>query len=177
MLDQLLALNSGSKPYLMQTVAQILAHPHREIRVETPLVPLEELSEADTESFAELVMNPGTISPSKAHTPVHFEYEGRDFQFTHIYDTRRQVSFDTYPNQFLRHFLRRYRQALCDAGPEESEDVRSLLRQIDAAISGLAEVSAISQVSAHHNVLQKDPNYRQILLAGIALAKIHRGTP
>jgi predicted component of viral defense system (DUF524 family) len=135
-------------------------------------VDLQELSEPDTESFAELVMNPGTISPTRPHTPVHFEYEGREFQFTHIHDTRRHVSFDTYPNRFLRHFLSRYRQALCEAGSGAKEATQRLMGQIDTAISALSEVSQISRVSVDHNVLQKDPNYRQILLASITLSKI-----
>ena len=159
---------------IFKVVTQILEHPHREILMETPIVELEELTEPETERFLDLVMNPGTISPAKAHTPVHFSYEGRDFQFTHIHDLRRRITFDTHPTRFLRHFLVRYRDALKSLKAGDDESVTSLIRRIDGILGStfLKDVGVLGQVSTNHNVLRKDPHYREILRAHVALGQL-----
>ena len=149
---------------LIPVVERILQHPHREIVVDTPLVQLEELTEPETEGFLELVTDAGTLAPAK-DSLVHFEVEDRRYQFTHVYDQRPRVSYDTYPNRFLRWFLGRWRDALAADDPTR--------RRIDGLIASsiLKSVGALQHVSADHSVLRKDPNYREILLASVRLSQ------
>lgn len=150
---------------LIPVVERILVHPHREIVVDTPLVQLEELTDPETEAFLELVTDAGTLAPAKDQL-VHFEVEGRNYKFTHVYDQRPRVSFDTYPNRFLRWFLGRWRDAL---DPQDA-----IRRRIDGLIASsvLKSVGALQHVSADHSVLRKDPNYREILLASVRLSQL-----
>ena len=176
-LDKLLLIPKSTEPDLVSVIQHIVEHPHREITVDTPLVELEELSEPETEALLELVMNPGTISPAKRDTPVHFDYEGREFQFTHVYDVRRRIMFDTHPNRFLRHFLIRFCDALKRAGAGKKDDGKALLTTLSGFVAGsfLKDVTALASVTTDHNVLRKDPNYQQILKASVALSRLTTG--
>lgn len=167
-----LDLATAHEPGLLRVLANILEHPHREIVVDTPLVELEGLTEPDTERFLELITDPGALSPAREE-PTHFLYDSYPYQFTKVFDARPRVTFDSYPNKFVKHVVLRYRDALT-SHPEAPEASLKLARQIDGLIQGsvLKEVSMLHHVSADHNVLRKDPNYREILRLSISLSHL-----
>ena len=167
----LVALAEEGPLGLCQALDRILEHPHRDVVVDTPLVELEELTEPDTERFLDLITDPRRLLRAR-YPPVHMEYEGRQFQFTHVYDARTRVTFDTYPNRFVRHFVDRYRDALKHAPPSEAS--RRLLKRLDATIQGsvLHTVSPLHHLSVDHNVLRKDPSYREVLRCSVSLARL-----
>lgn len=171
--EALIAIASAREPGLVRVIDHILEHPHREIVVDTPLVPLEDLTEPETESFLDLITSPGMMSPAK-EPPIHFNYMGRKFQFTHVFDSRPRVTFDTYPNRYVRYFLLRYRDALARTSEEMIPEASELARRIDGTLSSsfLREMSPLHHVSSVHNVLRKDPNYREILRANITLGRL-----
>jgi predicted component of viral defense system (DUF524 family) len=126
----MLALAESGRPTLLEVLMRILEHPHREIVVTTPKVGLEELSEPDTEGFLDLLSDPTSLAPAQDR-PTHFEYEDREYHLTHIRDRRSHITFDTYPNRFVKHFLTRYRRALSDCQavqPSNAPASRPLLR-------------------------------------------------
>ena len=172
--EALCALVTERDPGLVRVLERIVEHPHREIVVDTPLVELDELTEPYTEGFLDLITSPGKMSPAR-YEPIHFTYEQRLFQFTHVYDARSRVTFDTYPNRFVRHFLLRFRDTLSRREEELTCAASELARRIDGLFqaSFLKDVNPVHHISAEHNVLRKDPNYREILRLHIGLARLH----
>ena len=165
----------GQDPSILQVLGQILEHPHRELVLDTPLVELEGLTEPETERFLELIADPGSLSPTNEE-PVHFNYEGLDYQFTKVYDARPRITFDTYPNRFVRHVLLRLRDLLTHPTQAPDPQAQKLARRIDGLIqsSVLASCSPLHHISAEHNVLRKDPNYREVLRLSVEMThRIH----
>ena len=163
----LLELLTGGEPSFVRVLEEICQRPHQEVVVETPLVPIESLTEPDTERFAELVSDPTTLSPS-AEEPIHFRYEGGSYQFTQVYDARPRASHDTYPNRFTRHVARRAVDALLAAGAAGlAGRLRALIER-----GPLSSCSPIHRVSVDHNVLRKDPHYRVVLQTHVALTAL-----
>ncbi len=173
--EVLVELANGRERTLVQVVERILEHPHREIVVDTPLVELEGLTEPETERFLDLISDPGALAPAK-EPPVHFDYNGWNFQFTRVFDARPRATFDTYPNRFVRHFLRRFRDALMSR-ENPPDDAARLARRLDALVANsvLNDVRPLHHISADHNVLRKDPNYLEILRMSVALTRLMRG--
>ena len=166
----LIDLLTRGEPSFMRVVAEICQRPHQEVVVDTPLVAIEDLTEPDTERFAELVANPTTLSPAKEE-PIHFRYEGGAYQFTNVYDSRPRATHDTYPNRFTRHVARRAVDALLAAGDTGlAGRLRSLIER-----GPLSSCSPIHRVSVDHNVLRKDPHYRVVLQTHVALTALLLG--
>lgn len=161
---------AAHEPSLVQVVEHIIEHPHRELVVDTPLVELEGLTEPDTERFLELISDPGALSPAREE-PIHFDYDGRNYQFTRVFDARPRITFDTHPNRFVRHFLMRYLDVLSRTGDRGAED---LARRLEGLLqqSVLTECSPLHHLSADHNVLRKDPNYREVLRCSVLLTRL-----
>jgi len=169
----LLDLMLGGHPSLLDVLDQIVEHPHRAMEVDTPVVELEELTEPDTEGFLKLVTDPSHLAPADGR-PTHFTHGGRNYHFTHVVDRRRRITFDTIPNRFVRHFLERFRRVLKQGSAAATDDGARVRRRIQALLgsSFLADVGKVHRVSVDHVVLRKDPNYRRILEASIALGRL-----
>ncbi|MFT5429564.1 MAG: putative component of viral defense system (DUF524 family) [Myxococcota bacterium] len=171
--EALIALVQAGEPNLLQVLATLAEHPHRELVTDTPLVSLQDLTEPDTERFLELVTDPTALSPAWDE-PVHFQYQGFSYQFTKIYDARPRVTFDTHPNRFVVHVVRRLQDALLDT---EDEAAQTLAATLGGLLSrgGLAQCGTAQRLTADHNVLRKDPNYREVLKLSVTLSEILAG--
>ncbi len=167
-----LAIAHSHDPSLFEVLSQIAERPHRELVTDTPLVDMEGLTEPDTEGFLDLVVDPGALGWAK-HPPVHVEVDGRKLQFTRVYDRRPRITFDTYPNRFVCHTIRRFRDALTstEAPPLEALELARKMQGLIRA-SSLQEAGPIQHVSADHNVLRKDPLYREVLRCSVALTQL-----
>jgi predicted component of viral defense system (DUF524 family) len=169
--EKVLSIVYGRKPDLVAVLVQIAERPHRELVVDTPLVEMEGLTEPDTERFLDLVVDPGALSIAK-QPPIHVTVDDRKYQFTRVYDKRPRVTFDTYPNRFVCHVIRRLRDALMSSG--KTGEAADLARRLQGLVraSSLQEAGAIHHVSADHNVLRKDPLYREVLRCSTELTRL-----
>jgi len=168
----ILALLTDGRPALLDVLDRIAAHPHRAIQVDTPVVSLEELTEPDTEGFLALVSDASRLAPA-GDRPTHFRQGGRDYFFTHVVDRRRRITLDTPPNRFVRRVLEQFRDALA-AMDDADEAVGMAKRRVQALLGHtfLADIPRSTKVSGEHVVLHKDPHYRRVMEASVALARL-----
>jgi len=166
------ALLTDGRPSLLDALDRIVAHPHRAIEVDTPVVSLEELTEPDTEGFLALVSDASRLAPA-GDRPTHFSQSGRDYFFTHVVDRRRRITLDTPPNRFLKRVLEQFRDALKKLNAEDPA-VAGARRRLQAFLGHtfLAEIPRSARASAEHVVLHKDPHYRRVLEASVALSRL-----
>ncbi len=174
-LSALLALAAGPPP-LEVALSRILLRPHRELVTRAEIVPVEALEEADAEGFMTLVQEPDAIVTAKDE-PVHFQTDEnppRRFQLTRVVEERRLVTYDTAPNRFVAHVLRRYRGQLKRALAEAPSDGKRLLGAIDHALAhpAMAEARRAAWMAPDHPVLLKDPDYRVLLTFAMRLVDL-----
>ena len=168
-----MGLATTASPDLFRALARLVRHPHRSVVVEHPLVDLSDLRHPTPDGLLAALFEADALVPVPRE-PSHFAIDGRRYLMIRSVDRRPRVSYDTYPNRFVKYVLNRYRRALQHLPDPSHPDVTRVIASIDGALAipAFREVRRLHRVTAADPVLQRDPVYRRLLLLHLDLGRL-----
>lgn len=103
LIRQMFKDDRNGKPSLTRTFLAIRSNPDKVIRTRMVEREPQEVISPDVDSILEAITSARIRRAEKNIS--HFSYGRRDFAFTALLDEETYISYDTYPNRFLKYFL------------------------------------------------------------------------
>ncbi len=158
-------LHSGS-PALLQVLLELARHPRFELTHGLVIGAIDEATDVEVDAIPDLATAPGVLEPSPDDT-VHAEADGLKLRLSMLPNRRMELTANSLPNRFVKGFVLRAVRALQGA-PEHAAVRRRLLALV--ATGELSDVEPLTSLHYRSNaVLERDPRYRRVLEAALAL--------
>ncbi len=166
---------------LWRALEAIQDAPHKVLMPHTLLVAPGEATAISSELLANSTLEPDGIAIT--HRRRDFVARGEKWRFLKVYDEQNQISYDTPPNRFVRHFLRavinhlrQLQRQVTRLNGRGCAEVRGELARLLARLRALIDTSTVLAQSAPLLVLplddlslNHDPRYRIVLMAYLDL--------
>ena len=89
---------------LEQVLQNIIDNPHKVLLTEEKLKNIEEITVLSPFRMFDVITSGECLK--RVSNGGHINFEGKEFQFTKAYDEEARISYDTYPNRFVKFFLK-----------------------------------------------------------------------
>uniref|UniRef100_A0A7C3YTE9 DUF2357 domain-containing protein n=1 Tax=candidate division WOR-3 bacterium TaxID=2052148 RepID=A0A7C3YTE9_UNCW3 len=174
----------------------IIENPHKVLIKEEVLKEIQDVETPVCHLLPELATESTAIRKVSSN-PYHFEIGGEKYQFVKAYEEVSKITHDTYPNRFVKFFLKLLRQELSNIeeeinswekedneyykkyfkwllnGPEPSLSLNEMKRDVNRILNHnfFQEVSDIRFFSTPSQTLLKEYRYQQVFSAYLDLIK------
>lgn len=157
----------GGRPTLLQTLEAIARHPHHALHERVGVSDgLDDATDVEVDAIPDLATRPGVLEPTP-NDVVHAEVDGLELRLSQLPSRQLELTADTRANRFVKRFIEEAAAAL--AGAPDHAALRRRLRSllVDGPLAGVPLAAALGYQSSA--VLERDPRYRQVLAAALAL--------
>jgi len=174
----------------------IIENPHKVLIKEEVLKEIQDVETPVCHLLPELATESTAIRKVSSN-PYHFEIGGEKYQFVKAYEEVSKITHDTYPNRFVKFFLKLLRQELSNIeeeinslkkedneyykkyfkwllkGPESSLSLNEMKKDVNRILNHnfFQEVSDIRFFSTPSQTLLKEYRYQQVFSAYLDLIK------
>jgi predicted component of viral defense system (DUF524 family) len=161
----------------------IIGNPHKVLIKEEILKEIQDVETPVCHRLPELITENGAIRKTSSNSH-HFKVGTENYQFLKVYEENSKIIYDTYPNRFIKFFLKFLRQELVNIEKRmhfliaNEKEKTSLRKYFDWILNGISpsvrEMKKSINIILNHDFFKEVTDLRFFTAPSITLLKDHR---